>query len=163
MDVALAQQAIVATLRAHPEVSLAYLFGSRVQGNVGPLSDYDVAVLLDDDAVTFEAGFVLAHELTMVLDAQADVVVLNRVPVVLAYSVIAQGRRLLERDVATRVEYEARVLSLYGDYLPVLRQQRHDLLYGDAHAARVCRDRGTARRIDDTLASLREPAGEEPR
>ncbi|MHB0878537.1 MAG: type VII toxin-antitoxin system MntA family adenylyltransferase antitoxin [Anaerolineae bacterium] len=162
MDTTVAETTIVRTLRAHPEVRLAYLYGSRVDGTVGPLSDYDVAVLLDDAAVTFEAGFVLAHELRMVLDAEVDLVVLNQAPIVLAYSVIAQGRRLLERDVATRVDYESRVLSLYGDYLPVLRQQRHDLLHGDRDAARVCRNRGASRRIDDTLAALRAAAGEKP-
>lgn len=157
-----AEPAITEALRAHPEVKLAYLFGSRVDGGTDPLSDYDVAVLLDEAAATYEAGFVLAHELRMVLDAEVDLVLLNHAPIVLAYSVIAQGRRLLERDVATRVEYEARVLSLYGDYLPVLRRQRHDLLYGDSHAARVCRDRGATRRIDDTLAALRAAAGKKP-
>ncbi len=30
----------------HPTVDFVYRFGSRVDGNVGPMSDYDVAMLL---------------------------------------------------------------------------------------------------------------------
>ena len=30
------------------EISLVYLFGSQVGGKVGPMSDYDLGVLVDD-------------------------------------------------------------------------------------------------------------------
>ena len=32
------------------EISLVYLFGSQVGGKVGPMSDYDLGVLIDRDA-----------------------------------------------------------------------------------------------------------------
>ena len=32
----------------HPNIILAYLFGTQVQGEIGPLSDIDIALLLDD-------------------------------------------------------------------------------------------------------------------
>jgi len=35
----------------HPDVLVAWLFGSSVRGTSGPLSDVDVAVLLDEDGV----------------------------------------------------------------------------------------------------------------
>jgi hypothetical protein len=50
----------------------------------------------------------------------SDIVVLNAAPVELASAIIAQGKRLYERDVFTRVEFEADTMSRYGDYLPVL-------------------------------------------
>ena len=38
--------------RAHREILALYLFGSRATGTSGPLSDLDLAVLLDEDRVT---------------------------------------------------------------------------------------------------------------
>ncbi|KKS93524.1 MAG: hypothetical protein A3H59_02465 [Candidatus Jacksonbacteria bacterium RIFCSPLOWO2_02_FULL_43_9] len=43
---------LLATLKtvfaSHPEVVLAYLFGSHVSGNPGPLSDIDIAIVFDE-------------------------------------------------------------------------------------------------------------------
>lgn len=47
----------------------------------------------------------------------------------MAFAVIAQGKVLLQRDLETRVEYEADTLSRYYDYLPVLRAQREEVPY----------------------------------
>jgi uncharacterized protein len=123
-------------------VCLVYLFGSQVEGHVGPLSDYDLAILVDRavDGRRVQARF--AHELARAFPAdRADVVLLNRAALELAYAMIAQGKVLYERDLATRVEYEATILSRYGDMLPVLRAQREDILRGDDHEDRVRRYR----------------------
>jgi len=150
------QQALART----PEVKLAYLFGSRVGGNIGPLSDYDVAVLLEEDEAAQDTAYRLAHELASVLGtARVDVVLLNKAPVELAYYIIAQGRLLFERDLATRVEYEAYILSRYGDYLPVLRAQRRELLMGEAYETRIRRHRAAPGRVDNTLAKIRAAKG----
>lgn len=91
----------------------------------GPLSDVDVAVLLDVEAEASVLRASLSHHLASILpNAAVDVVILNQAPIELAYAVISQGLLLYQRTTAHRVEYEARVLGLYGDYLPVLRQQR---------------------------------------
>ena len=103
-------------------VCLVYLFGSRVQGNLGPASDYDIAALADRDVDEQALLARLAHELSLALNTdQVDVVSLNRAPIELPYAIIAQGKLLYERDVATRVDYEAKILGLYGDLLPMLR------------------------------------------
>jgi hypothetical protein len=57
-----------------------------------------------------------------------DLVLLNQAPIELAYRVIAQGKWVYEESRAVRVEYEAYVLGRYGDYLPVLRKQREQIL-----------------------------------
>jgi predicted nucleotidyltransferase len=41
------RKAIIDNLEHVPEVTLVYLFGSQVEGHVGPLSDYDLGVLVD--------------------------------------------------------------------------------------------------------------------
>jgi predicted nucleotidyltransferase len=137
------------------EIHLVYLFGSQVEGRLGPMSDYDVGVLIDRTEDERQVHARLTHELARALGTdQVDVVLLNRAPIELAYAIIAQGRMLYQRDVATRVEYEAQVLSRYGDYLPVLRAQRDDIMRGDEDDNRVHRYRAALGRTERTLGQI---------
>jgi uncharacterized protein len=149
------KDALSAILPDLENVCLVYLFGSQVEGNLGPMSDYDLAVLVDRGADGRRIQARLAHELARTLQTdQVDAVLLNRAPIELAYAIIAQGEVVYEQDVATRVEYEATVLSRYGDFLPVLRAQRDDILQGDDHDRRVRRYRAALGRTERTLKQI---------
>ncbi len=114
--------------REEPFINLAYLFGSRACGTEGPISDYDIAILYSKPQPT-RLRFELEHELNnIILTDQVDLIVLNYAPIELRYAVIASGTILYEVSVEVRVEYEALILSLYGDYLPILRHQRQEIL-----------------------------------
>jgi predicted nucleotidyltransferase len=143
-------------------VRLVYLFGSQVEGSPGPMSDHDFGLLVDRAADGQRIQAQLAHELACALQTdRVDVVLLDRAPVELAYGVVARGQVLFERDVATRVEYEAQVLSRYGDYLPVLRAQRDDILRGDEHVHRVHRYRAALGRTERTLGQITAAQGQD--
>jgi len=136
-------------------VLLVYLFGSRGSGRAGPGSDYDLGVLLDrrEDSPASRAR--VTHELVVILGTSAvDVVFLNQAPPELAFAVI-QGQLLYERDLATRVEYEAYVMGRYYDYLPYLRVQREEILSGENHGARIQRYREALGRTERTLGQIR--------
>lgn len=155
------QQKISELLAGIPGVILAYLFGSQVEGAIGPLSDYDVAILVDQVRDITALRSRLAHELAVALGTdRVDVVILNRAPIELAYAAIAQGRVLYQRDEATRVEFEAKTMSRYGDYLPVLRAQRRDIYRGGEHAARVQRYREALGRAERKIGQIRAPRPE---
>jgi predicted nucleotidyltransferase len=111
-----------------PSIKLAYLFGSCALGEEGPISDFDIAVLFSKSPCS-NRRYLLEHKLnkTLMTD-RVDLVVLNNAPIELRYAVIASGIVVYEVNVKTRVEYEALTLSLYGDFLPVLRNQREDIL-----------------------------------
>ena len=152
MDTRTVNDELAALLPGLESVSLVYLFGSQVEGRLGPMSDFDLAVLVDRTADGRRIQAHLAYELARAVQTdRIDVVLLNRAPVELAYAIIAQGQVLYERDTATRVEYEANVMSRYGDLLPVLRAQRDDILRGEDHDARVRRYRAALGRIERTL------------
>ena len=69
----------------HPTIDLVYLFGSRVDGNIGPMSDTDIAVLLQHGTDSFDLQMRLQHEVCKALDTdKVDLVLLNRVPIELA-------------------------------------------------------------------------------
>jgi hypothetical protein len=56
------------------------------------------------------------------------------------------------------VEYEAHVMSVYGDYLPVLRAQREEILRGGERGTGIQRYRkalGRTRRALDEIRSTR--------
>lgn len=138
------------------EILLAYLFGSQVTGNIGQMSDYDFGILVDEgvDVTTLRARFL--HELSLTLGIDCiDLVILNQAPLDLAHSIIAGGIVLYQLDTATRVEYEARVMSRYGDYLPVLRSMNADIVGGERHAKRIQRYREALRRTERTLSEIR--------
>jgi predicted nucleotidyltransferase len=145
-----------------PEIQLVYLFGSQITGNIGPVSDYDFGVLLDSKVAWPQVRAELGRRLAQALDTgRIDLVLLNRAPIELAFAVIAQGELLFERDVATRVEYEARIMSLYGDYLPILREQRRDILEDTGYDTRIQRYRAALRRTERTLREIRAAQGED--
>jgi predicted nucleotidyltransferase len=90
---------IVANL---PDVRLVYLFGSRVHEPAGPMSDYDIAVLVARDADEGPILAQLGHELARALGTdRIDVVSLRRAPIELAYAIIARGEVLYQRAAST--------------------------------------------------------------
>ncbi len=98
-----------------PEVSFAYLFGSRARGATGPLSDIDVAVFLDRQVETFTFRLRLMEKLAQVLGAERfDLVTLNDAPPVLRYEVIREGQ-VIKENKRSRIEFEARTLGEYLD------------------------------------------------
>jgi len=136
------------------QIPLAYLFGSQADGTAGPQSDYDIVLLVRQPSLALQAR--LAHEIGAILGTdRVDVVFLNRAPVELAYAVIAQGQLLHQRSVAERVEFEARVLSLYADYLSFLCRQQEEILQDIGKEARVQRYREALGRTERTLAAIR--------
>jgi predicted nucleotidyltransferase len=167
MSAQLLESKLPEILTHYPYVDLVYLFGSQATGSVGPMSDSDLGVLVDREEMehspdTDQIRARFAHDLaTALCTDRIDVVLLNDAPIELQYAVIAQGKRLHQRDVATRVEYEASVMSAYGDYLPVLRAQREDILRGDKRGTRVQRYRAalgrTRRALGQITSAQRDP------
>jgi predicted nucleotidyltransferase len=139
-----------------PEIALVYLFGSQAEGHVGPLSDYDLGVLADEPESAPYVRSRLAFELgRRIATSKIDIVMLNRASVDLAFAVISRGKLLYQRDDAERVEYEAKVMGFYYDYLPVLRSQRDDILRGGEYEARIHRYREAFGRTARTLVEIR--------
>jgi uncharacterized protein len=142
-------------LQDFPEIRLVYLFGSRVNGEIGPMSDYDFGIVEDsDDRYSIQVKF--QHVMQQRLQpAKVDVVLLLKAPVELAYHVIANGILLFKKDEYTYVEFEARILSLYGDYLPILREYQNEILRGGEYEKRVQRYREALGRTQRTLSKTR--------
>jgi uncharacterized protein len=137
-------------------VRLAYLFGSQASGKTGPLSDVDLGILFSENVDIQQVSSEMASRISKVVHGKSvDIVSLNKAPVELAYAVIVQGVCIYRVSEAERVEFEAQVLSKYGDYLPVLRAMRRDILEGERHGQRVQRYREALGRTERTLSQIR--------
>jgi predicted nucleotidyltransferase len=142
-------------LRKDSEIQLAYLFGSQADGTQGPISDYDIAVLFTEKP-TSQVKYYIAHKLgTLLKTNRVDLILLNYAPIELSYSVIANGIVVYNVNTYVRVEFEASILSRYGDYLPILRRQRNEILEGHNYETGIQRYRTALRETQQLLAKIR--------
>jgi len=113
---------------AYACIIAVYQFGSTAHGGAGPLSDLDIALLLNEaapsGATLARLEGLLAHQICQLLDGQSrdiDVVSLNRRPLIFQHSVLRSGRVVYDADPVTRRLYEWKVIQAYLSFEPTLR------------------------------------------
>lgn len=111
--------------KQYPVVKLVYLFGSQATGEVGPMSDFDFAVFLDE-LTNQEMGDIhlkLISDLVGYLKTdKVDVVILNQTErPALKYNIITTGKLIYEKE-PYRVIVEPRILNEYFDFYYLLRK-----------------------------------------
>lgn len=104
-------------LQGRREIVFAYLYGSFVEGDL--FRDIDIALYVNEAQVRKEEF--LAYEISMAVELQTlfskpfDVKILNWLPLGLQYYATT-SRLLFGRDDDQRVDFVARVRSLYLDF-----------------------------------------------
>jgi predicted nucleotidyltransferase len=110
---------LAAAVRELPGVRLAYLFGSRARGTERADSDFDIAVLLDDERARAERGATLrrlAGRLGRVVSsALLDIVILNDATPLLRHRVLRDGVLLHARTPEARVRFAVAAMRDYQD------------------------------------------------
>jgi len=114
-------------------IDAAYLFGSAATGKMRPVSDLDVAVLLDDASLDEFRLLAFLSSLERSCGCRADVVILNRAGEVLKYEVRRSGRLVFERDSSKRKQFEISGRKTYEDFLYLHRRHTGAVLYGETH------------------------------
>lgn len=114
------EAAVRQALEGFPAIRAAYLFGSAAKGGLRAGSDIDLAVLLGAEGAgaDLDVRLALGRALEPRLRRRVDVVVLDRAPLALRYSVYRAGRAVLERDPGAARLFKARSLSLWFDFEP---------------------------------------------
>lgn len=104
-------------------VVAAMLIGSQAVGNVGPLSDVDIAVWHDPglgSRARFDLQLDLVGKAASALGTdEVDVVMLNHAPPLMRHRAIRDGKPLVERDHDERVRLETRAILDYLDTAPL--------------------------------------------
>ena len=115
----------------HKNINLAYLFGSYAKGRITPLSDVDVAVLLNDNIdpkVYFDIQTDLSDQLSSHLNREVEVVILNRADLRLSYQVIRYGKIVFEKNRNMKANFERKALNIYFDLRPMFDFYEKELL-----------------------------------
>ena len=121
-------------LRQEP-VLFAYLYGSFL--GAGPFRDIDVAAYADPAAFKstdeiFNYGLSVAAKVDMAVSGvSVDLRLLNLAPVPFKFSVITRGKLIFTKDEQKRIDFEARVRTLYFDFLPHLKLHHRSLVLGE--------------------------------
>ncbi|MFZ5633417.1 MAG: type VII toxin-antitoxin system MntA family adenylyltransferase antitoxin [Bacillota bacterium] len=116
------------------EIILACLFGSQATGKAGPLSDTDLAFLIDasmidnrDHPYGYQAH--LTTELIRILSTNdVDVIILNQAPILLKFSVVHQGRLIYCRSRKQWLDFYLKIFNEYQDFRPMIAVQNKYLI-----------------------------------
>lgn len=116
---------IIPIFEKYPQVKLVYLFGSQATGDVGPLSDYDFAVYLDEKngRKKFDLQLEIMNDLSLQLKRDnIDVLVLNDIDSPeLKYNIIRDGVVIFEKE-PFKVLLEPKILNEYFDFQSLLKR-----------------------------------------
>ena len=110
-------ESITDNLSKYP-IIFTYLFGSQAKDKSTRLSDIDLAVFIDKKIAKserFNIRLRLANDLSAMTGTRVDVIVMNDIPIQLAYEVIKYGKLILCRDRDAVIDAEIEILSKYLD------------------------------------------------
>jgi len=98
-------------------IILAYLFGSQAKGEIGPMSDIDIAVLWNkDEKEKLKKSLLLQSQIKERLQAEnIEAGSLNDQALSFCYNVIKDGICIFGKE-KDRVEYETSILNEYLDF-----------------------------------------------
>lgn len=116
------------------KILFAYLFGSQVSGNIGKLSDIDIAVYFDEQ-VSPEERFnkklrIMAELSEIFKKEEVDVVVLNDTYPLFEHRVVKYGKVIFSVDENKRIDYEVKAVMRYLDFKPFIEKYTKETLYG---------------------------------
>lgn len=111
------EEALRHALAADARIAYAYLFGSFARGTENSFSDVDVAIGLTRGTTlsAYDVGGIVAA-LESAVQRDVDLVILDEAPSPLAYRVFRDGRLLVEKDRAARVDRQTRAIVEYLDF-----------------------------------------------
>jgi len=110
----------------YPYIASAYLFGSQIKGMANPMSDTDIAILIEDNApkgreLIHEEDYLCYRIEKMLNGGKADLVELNSQGLIFQHNVLKTGKLIYDGDSRFRIKFEAQVISNFCDFEPTLR------------------------------------------
>jgi predicted nucleotidyltransferase len=122
----ISKEEIAPLFRAYPFIAAAYQFGSTVRDLEGPLSDLDIAILVNDEQAPsaidlLRIELLLAYELQKQFTvSEVDLIALNGQRLPLQYTVLRTGWLIYEADPKYRIRFTQKVVQAYLDFQPTL-------------------------------------------
>ncbi len=113
---------IIGVIKSHPNVVAIYLFGSHAKGEATPLSDVDVAVILENPTPESEA------DIGSLTSPEIDVVLFHRLPLHIKYEVLKYGKEIFVRDEEKLLKIKLKVMREYLDTARMYRMISSEVL-----------------------------------
>ncbi|MCL6473428.1 MAG: nucleotidyltransferase domain-containing protein [Firmicutes bacterium] len=115
-------QRVLAEVQQHPKVVAIFLFGSWARGEQMPISDVDIAVLLDNPDKRDEADIGSMYSPTV------DLVLFHRLPVRIQFQVLKEGQPLFVRDEEKLIETTFQLMRQYHEMEWMYRRYYEEIL-----------------------------------
>jgi hypothetical protein len=100
---------VLEQIKLHPNVLAIYLFGSYAKSKANPISDIDIAVILDNPTKEIEA------DIGSLYSEKIDLVLFHRLPLYIRFEVFKYGQEIFNRDEKKLLEIKRKVLGEYLD------------------------------------------------
>lgn len=113
-------ETVTTALEQHPEISLAYVFGSVANGRAGPDSDVDVAVLAGAP-LDAQQRIHLVSDIAVATGRPVDLVDLARVGEPLLGQILKYGVRI-KGDASQHAEWMTRHVFNNEDFMPYVER-----------------------------------------
>lgn len=123
---------IAKTLSDETYIQFVYLFGSTARGNVHPLSDYDIAVFIDQEKEP-PSPYGIKSRITAMFagklpSQKVQIVILNSANPFLAFEVIDKGKLVFKKDIKIHHDFVFCTYRRYFDIKGLYRLQEEKLL-----------------------------------
>jgi len=111
----------------HPEVEVAYIFGSVARERTNSLSDIDIAIIIDSQQINEEAysyGYraeIQADLIKLLKTNNIDLVILNEANTLLKHRVVYFGRIIYSRNEKKRIEFQTDTINKYNDFKQLIK------------------------------------------
>lgn len=99
-------------------VVVAYIFGSIPKKEIGPLSDIDFGVYLDESLSNdekYDFYMSILNDLISILGDEIDLVLMNNSEILFNFNIIRSGKLLYKRSEDDKINTESRIIDKNAD------------------------------------------------
>ncbi len=114
----------------HPEIEVAYIFGSVAQGKSGDLSDIDLAILVDRQQVNenvYRYGYkaeITTDLIRLLKTNKVDLVILDEASTLLRHRVLYHGKLIHTKNEIKRIQFQTNTIDKYVDFKEIIKPHR---------------------------------------
>ena len=111
----------------HPEIEVAYIFGSVAQGRNNMLSDIDIAIITDDQQIngkTYRYGYkaeILTDLSKLLKTNNIDLVTLTEATTLLKHRVLYYGKLIYSKNERKRIDFQIDTINRYNDFKHLMK------------------------------------------
>ena len=114
-------------LQKHPEIEVAYIFGSLSQGKNNALSDIDIVIFTDSQQInnkTYRYGYqaeILTDLIKLLKTNNIDLVILNKANTLLKHRVLHHGILIYSKNEREHINFQIDTINKYNDFKQLIK------------------------------------------